>query len=115
MQSEKEYVASPDVIRPLVIRALRRSNVRKKITEYLFDISPSGSYTSEIAYHVKTTPTNVIGAIRGMDSRYREEESLLTLQVIEQFKGGRSDIKLYRITDFGKEIIESLKTNRTRL
>ena len=62
--------------RPLVIRALRRSNVRRKIAEYLFDISPSSSYTSEIAHNIKTTPTNVIGAIRGMHSRYREDESL---------------------------------------
>jgi len=115
MQSEKCNAASPEIVRPLVIRALRRSNVRKKITEYLFDISPSGSYTSEIAYHVKTTPTNVIGAIRGMDSRYREEESLLSLQVVEQLKNAESDIKLYRITSFGKEIIESLRNTKNRL
>jgi predicted transcriptional regulator with HTH domain len=94
--------------RPLVIRSLRRSNVRKKIAEYLFEISPSGSYTSEIAYNVKTTPTNVIGAIRGMESRYREEESLISLNIVEQMTGGR-DIKLYRLTDFGKEIVESFK------
>ena len=35
--------------RPLVMRALRRSNIRKKIVEYLFKINPSCSYTSEIA------------------------------------------------------------------
>jgi len=110
MQTEKETVTSPELIRPLVVRALRRSNVRKKIAEYLFDINPSGSYTSEIAYHVKTTPTNVIGAIRGMESRYREDESLLSLHVVEQMHSGTRDIKLYRITDFGKEIIESLRT-----
>jgi hypothetical protein len=115
MQNEKKYVASPEIVRPLVIRALRRSNVRKKITEYLFDISPSGSYTSEIAYHVKTTPTNVIGAIRGMDSRYREEESLLNLHVVEQLHNSGNDIKLYRITDFGKEIVESLRNNKNRI
>lgn len=115
MQNEKKFVASPDVIRPLVVRALRRSNVRKKITEYLFDICPSGSYTSEIAYHIKTTPTNVIGAIRGMDSRYRQEESLLSLHVVEQIHAGGNDIKLYRITDFGKEIIESLRNNKSRM
>jgi hypothetical protein len=112
MQDENDSTASPELVRPLVIRALRRSNVRKKIAEYLFDISPSGSYTSEIAYHVKTTPTNVIGAIRGMESRYREDESLLSLNVIEQIQSGSKDIKLYRITDFGKEIIESLRNNK---
>ena len=113
MLDEKENVISPEIVRPLVVRSLRRSNVRKKIAEYLFDISPSGSYTSEIAYNVKTTPTNVIGAIRGMESRYREDESLINLHVVEQVKSPR-DIKLYRITDFGKEIVESLKNNRDR-
>jgi predicted transcriptional regulator with HTH domain len=94
--------------RPLVVRALRRSNVRRKIAEYLFDISPSSSYTSEIAHNVKTTPTNVIGAIRGMQSRYREDESLIALEIVEMIKSG-NDIKLYGITPFGKEILESIK------
>ena len=106
MQNRNETVTSPYILRPLIIRALRRSNVRKKIAEYLFDISPSGSYNSEIAYHVKTTPSNVIGAIRGMDSRYREDESLLTLNIVEEIDNKK--IKLYRITDFGKEFLKSI-------
>ena len=108
MQDGDRTVASPDTLRPLVIRALRRSNVRKKIAEYLFDISPSGSYTSEIAYKVKTTPTNVIGALRGMEARYREDESLINLNIVEKMKDSKN-IMLYRITDFGKEIIELTK------
>jgi predicted transcriptional regulator with HTH domain len=89
--------------------------VRKKIADYLFEISPSGSYTSEIAYNVKTTPTNVIGAIRGMNSRYRNDESLMSLNLVEQIAGGRQrDIKLYRLTDFGKEIIESMRETKKR-
>ena len=115
MPKEDEPIISPALVRPLVIRALRRSNIRKKIADYLFDISPSGSYTSEIAYHVKTTPTNVIGAIRGMESRYRPEESLLSLNVIEQVQSGSRDIKLYKITDFGKDIIESLRHTKNHL
>ncbi len=99
--------------RPRVVRALRRSNVRKKIAEYLFDISPSCSYTSEIAYHVKTTPTNVIGAIRGMDSRYKENESLLSLKIVEEKSGG-GNIKLYGLTSFGREIIETELKESTR-
>lgn len=108
MQEHDELEFSIDMKKPIVIRALRRSKIRKKIAEYLFDISPSGSYASEIAYHVKTTPTNVIGAMRGMKPRYRDEESLLNLDIVEEVSGGR-DIRLYRITHFGKEIMESLK------
>jgi predicted transcriptional regulator with HTH domain len=95
-------------MRPIVIRSLRRSNIRKKIAEYLFEISPSGSYTSEIAYSIKTTPTNVIGAIRGMGDRYKENESLIDLGIVEQFTGGRN-IKIYKLTEMGKEIIGSIK------
>jgi len=108
MQESSGIIFSKDDKRPLIVRALRRSSVRKKIAEYLFEISPSGSYTSEIAYSVKTTPTNVIGAIRGMQSRYREEESLISLNIVEETIGGK-DIKLYKLTDFGKEIIENLE------
>ena len=93
------------------MRSLRRSSVRKKIAEYLFEISPSGSYTSDIAYNVKTTPTNVIGAIRGMNSRYRDDESLLGLNLIEQVESSRN-VKIYKITDFGKEIVQSMKERR---
>ena len=86
MQDGDKVVTSPDVLRPLIMRSLRRSSVRKKIAEYLFEISPSGSYTSDIAYNVKTTPTNVIGALRGMNTRYRDEESLLSLNLVEQIE-----------------------------
>jgi len=108
MQDDVENVTSPNILRPLVVRSLRRSNVRKRIAEYLFDISPSGSYTSDIAYHVKTTPTNVIGAIRGMQARYKDDESLLGLNIVEQIKSGKN-IKIYRLTDFGKEMLSSMK------
>ncbi len=110
MPDDSDNVFSRDQLRPLVIRSLRRSNIRKRIADYLLDISPSGSYTSDIAYNVKTTPTNVIGALRGMESRYRDEESLIGLNLVEQIQAGKDNkIKLYKLTGFGKEIIESLK------
>ena len=102
---------TPETIRPLVMRSLRRSSVRKKIAEYLFDISPSGSYTSDIAYNVKTTPTNVIGALRGMNSRYRDNESLISLNLVEVVESGKN-VKIYKLTDFGKEIIRSMRERR---
>lgn len=107
MTSVNDTIISSELKRPLVIRSLRRSNVRKKIAEYLFEISPSCSYTSEIAYNIKTTPTNVIGAIRGMGTRYKEEESLLSLEIVEEKNSGKN-IRLYGLTSFGKEVIESL-------
>ena len=111
MQDRDRPVASLDVLRPLIMRSLRRSSVRKKIAEYLFEISPSGSYTSDIAYNVKTTPTNVIGALRGMNTRYRDDESLLSLNIVEQIDGGKN-VKIYKLTDFGREILQSMKERR---
>ena len=108
MQDDARNAFSKNQLRPLVIRSLRRSNIRKKIAEYLFEISPSGSYTSDIAYNIKTTPTNVIGAIRGMGSRYKDEESLVGLNIVEQIESNKN-VKLYRLTNFGKEVIESFK------
>jgi len=108
MQRGNEKDISDKLKRPLVIRALRRSNIRKKIAEYLFEISPSFSYTSEIAYNVKTTPTNVIGALRGMGTRYRVEESLLNLELVEEKTSGKN-IKLYGLTQFGEEVLRNLK------
>jgi predicted transcriptional regulator with HTH domain len=111
MQQDDQLEFSIDIRRPLVIRALRRSNVRKKIADYLFEISPSSSYTSEIAYNVKTTPTNVIGAIRGMESRYKEDESLLGLGIVEERSGGKN-IKLYGLSSFGREVVDFLKNKK---
>jgi len=111
MQRDGQLERSIFLQRPLVVRALRRSAVRKKIASYLFDISPSGNYVSDIAYNVKTTPTNVIGALRGMNNRYREDESLLHLNIVEEVSGGKN-IKLYRITDFGKEVLENLNEKK---
>ena len=108
MRSETGNAFSKDQIRPLVIRSLRRSSIRKKIAEYLYDISPSGSYTSEIAYNCNTTPTNVIGAIKGMGTRYKTDESLIRLEIVEQITSG-SNMKVYKLTDFGKEIVNSIK------
>ena len=111
MQSGDETVISPEALRPLIMRSLRRSSVRKKIAEYLFEISPSGSYTSDIAYNVKTTPTNVIGALRGMNSRYRDDESLLSLNLVEMIESGKN-VKIYKLTDLGKDIIQSMKERK---
>ncbi len=112
MQDDGAITSSMGYKRLLLIRSLRRSNIRKKIAEYLFEISPVSSYTSEIADNVRTAPTNVIGAIRGMGSRYKKEESLIALEIVEQITSG-NEIKLYKLTDFGKEFMSNLKNNNS--
>ncbi|KYK27507.1 hypothetical protein AYK20_02840 [Thermoplasmatales archaeon SG8-52-1] len=113
MQKRKRNIISPHLIRPIVVRSLRGSKVRKKIVDYLFDISPSGSYVSDIAYNIETSPSNVIGALRGMNLRYKHDESLISLNIVELIKkDNNTDLKLYRLTDFGKEILESIKNSK---
>jgi len=113
MQKSMKNNISPEMVRPIVVRSLRGSKVRKKIVDYLFDISPSGSYVSDIAYNIETSPSNVIGALRGMNLRYKHDESLIGLNIVELIKkDNNTDLKLYRLTDFGKEILESLKNSK---
>lgn len=97
--------------RPLVVHSFRRSSLRRKIAEYLYEISPSPSYPSEIAYHIKSNPTNVIGALRGMEPRYKKEESLLHLNIVEIYKND-GNLTLYRLTDFGKKIVSTLREKK---
>ena len=108
MQDRKEV--DPKLVRGLITRSLHRSNVRKKIAKYLFDISPNSTYTSDIAYHTHTAPISVIGVIHRLDSRYRKNESLISLNIVEPVNS--SDMRLYRLTDFGKKILESMKEKR---
>ena len=111
MQSSKATDLAVEIQRSLAIRALRRSNVRLKIAEYLNEISPNYSYTSEIAYHIGATTSNVIGALRGIHERYREEESLLGLNLVEE-KECKTRMRLYSITPFGKEILHTFHNRR---
>jgi len=108
MEEDKVSSLSVEEKRPIIVHAFRRSSLRKKIAEYLYEISPSSSYPSEIAYHVKSTPTNVLGALRGMEPRYRSEESLLNLSIVEAHTAGQN-MRLYKLTEFGREIVSSLK------
>ena len=43
-----------------------------------------------------------------MEPRYRSEESLLNLSIVEAYTAGQN-MKLYKLTEFGREIISSLK------
>jgi uncharacterized protein len=111
MQNRMATDLAIEIQRSLAIRALRRSNVRRKITEYLNEISPKSSYTSEIAYSIGATTSNVIGALRGIHERYREDESLLELNLVEE-KEGKTRMRLYGITPFGKEILQTFHSRR---
>jgi predicted transcriptional regulator with HTH domain len=93
------------VKRHLIAKALRRSYVKRKIINYL-SIYECG-YISEIARYISCTPTNVCGAVRGMQNRYNTGDSLVGLNLVEEIDTGRKDkLRFYRITPLGRESIE---------
>jgi len=90
-----------------ILRALRRSRVRTEILMYLYKIYPKASYPAEISRNTGIDPTNVLGGLRGMGSRFDEANSLLKLGLVEKIKRGNATY--YRISERGKAFIESLK------
>jgi predicted transcriptional regulator with HTH domain len=99
-----------EVTKPLVIMALRKSRVKRKILEYL--IANGCGYVSEMARYVNVTPTNVIGAVRGMNERYKVCSSLVTLGLVKEVK--MTDdyrIRIYCITPLGKEAVKMCRIN----
>jgi predicted transcriptional regulator with HTH domain len=52
-----------------VSRSLRRSKVRTEVALYLYKIYPEASYPADICRNTGITPTNILGALRGMGER----------------------------------------------
>ena len=101
---------SPEVYKSYMIeRALRRSYVKRRIVMYLF-LNGFG-YISEIARNISVTPTNVIGAIRGMDNRYTAEGSLLNLGVVSEAEINKDDnVKMFCLTSIlGQDAVRTCK------
>jgi len=101
-RSEEEGVSFGEIL-----RALRRSRVRTEILMYLYKIYPKASYPAEISRNTGIDPTNVLGGLRGMGSRFDEANSLLKLGLVEKIERGNATY--YRISERGKAFIESLK------
>ncbi|WP_461863170.1 helix-turn-helix domain-containing protein [Thermococcus sp.] len=95
-------------IDPFVIRSINRSELRKRILLYLNEIYPSSTYLAEIARVVKSDPSNVKGALIGLGNRYNGSSSLVSLGLVEIVE--RDGFKYYRLTDYGKKVVELLKS-----
>jgi len=98
-----------DCRRCLVEIALRRSHVKRRIVMYL-SIHGYG-YVSGIARDIYATPTNVIGALRGMNNRYNVKDSLLSLEVVSEMTlRGDDRVKMFRLTsEVGKDAVVMCK------
>ncbi len=90
-----------------ILRSLRRSRVRTEIIMYLYKIYPRASYPAEISRNTGIDPTNILGGLRGMGSRFDESNSLLKQGAVEKIE--REKATYYRLSKRGKSLIESMQ------
>ena len=90
-----------------ILRSLRRSRVRTEIVMYLYKIYPRASYPAEMSRNIGVDPTNILGGLRGMGSRFDESNSLLKMGLVDKIE--REKIAYYRLSERGKVLIESLE------
>jgi predicted transcriptional regulator with HTH domain len=90
-----------------ILRSLRRSRVRTEIIMYLYKIYPRASYPAEMSRNIGVDPTNILGGLRGMGSRFDESNSLLKMGLVDKIE--REKIAYYRLSEPGKDLIESLR------
>lgn len=98
-------------IDPFIIRSINRSELRKRILLYLNEIYPTATYLAEIARVVKSDPSNVKGALLGLGNRYNGYSSLVSLGLVEVIED--SGFKYYRLSEYGKKVVELLKSYHT--
>jgi predicted transcriptional regulator with HTH domain len=89
-----------------VFRSLRRSRVRTEVALYLYKIYPEASYPSDICRHIGIEPTNILGALRGMNHRFDESNSLLGLGLVDKI--GDNGATYYQLSEQGKSVLENL-------
>lgn len=94
------------VLDPRISRSIRRSKIRRKILQYLLEIYPGSSYPAEIAEKIRTTPSNVIGALRGNGGRYHSLLSLTFLSLVRETEAEGK--KYYRLSKKGRGIAQAL-------
>lgn len=98
---------SEELLYEAVLRSLRRSRVRTEIVMYLYKIYPKASYPAEISRNTGIDPTNVLGGLRGMGTRFDAGTSLLNQGVVEKVE--REKATYYRLSELGKSLIESIQ------
>nr|WP_048058004.1 archaellum operon transcriptional activator EarA family protein [Methanothermococcus okinawensis] len=94
-------------INPTILRSLNKSKLRKKILFFLYKIHPQGVYLSELSRWVNSDPSNVLGCLKGMGTRYNGSYSLIEMGLVECID--EAGMKIYVITRYGKNIVEYLK------
>ena len=87
---------------PKVIWSLRKSRIRRTVLHYLVNIYPNHSYPSEIARNTNLRPTDVCGVLNGLSDRFKEENSLVNLELVE--KNEENNVCVYCATKIGCKV-----------
>lgn len=74
---------------------------------YLISIYPSRSYASEIARKTRLRVTDVCGALNGLSDRFKKENSLVDLNLVE--KTTQDNYIFYRATELGSKTLSNIK------
>ena len=105
---QKESELKQDDLKYIAIISLRRSKTKRKIVDYLSRIYPKLSYPAEIGFDIRITSPAVLGSLTGSGPRYDKDTSLVGLGLVEEVRTDADrKFKLYRITTFGRLILES--------
>jgi len=94
-------------IDPTIIRALNKSELRRKVLFYLDAIFPNHTYLSELARGIRSDPANVLGCLKGLGNRYNGNRSLIELGLVEGLEQNR--FKYYGLTRYGKDVVRHSK------
>jgi len=73
---------------------------------YLYKIYPNASYPADIARNIGIDPTNILGGLRGMGSRFYKTNSLIERGIVDKVE--LEGAAYYRLSERGKALIESL-------
>ncbi len=95
-------------LEPVAIFALRKSRIRREVLGYLINIYPSKSYASEIARKTQLRTTDVCGALNGLSDRFKKENSLVDLNLVEKTK--KDNYIFYRATELGAKTLNMIKS-----
>jgi len=74
---------------------------------YLISIYPSTSYASEIARKTRLRVTDVCGALNGLSDRFKKENSLVDLNLVE--KTEKDNYVFYRATEQGHKTLSIIR------
>jgi len=92
---------------------LKKSRIRKEVLGSLVSIYPDEVNASMISKKLGYALCDVCGVLHGLTPRYKQENSLVALELAEariKVRGYSNGMTLYRATDRGKYAYEKLCT-----